>query len=350
MFNTLLRLVLDNYHSFCSHANSCFINNQVFDDITFSKNHKLPKISILKNSNSFYKLVDSLAICAEYSNLVRGIELFYRGHSKLPHFKSRNDKNSYTTSQVNNNIRIQKNKIRLPKVGFVKVRGMLPIPSNFTIKRAVVFEDKTGKFFISLIFEFPDYEKKLKNNNVIGLDFKIGDIFVSNNNFIPKYSSFYFYLLDKIPFIQENVNRKLKFSNNYWKSIIKLRKFHRNIVNIRKDMLNKISTFLTRIYDFIIIEDLSIKEIVYKLGRGKNSYNTSFCSFTKKLMYKVNGSVIKINKWFPSSKLCSNCGKKKKHLKLSQRIYNCSFCGASINRDLNAAINIRNEGIRILNF
>lgn len=348
MFNTLLRIILDNYHSFCSEANSCLLNNQVLDEKKFTLNHKLPKISILKNSNPLYKLVDSLAICAEYSNLVRGIEMFYRGHSKLPHFKSRNDKNSYTTSQVNNNIRIENNKIRIPKVGFIKVRGMRYIPDKFKIKRANIFEDKTGKFFISLIFEFNNNEKNLPNNNIVGLDFKIGDIFVSNDDFTPKYHDKYFKLLNKIPSYQKNVNRKNKFSKNYWKSVIKLRKFHRSIVNIRVDMKNKISTLLTNFYDFIIIENLSIKEIVYKLGKGKNAYNTSFCNFVKKLIYKVNGAVIKIDKWFPSSKLCSNCGKKKKHLKLSQRIYNCNFCGFSINRDLNAAINIRNEGIRIL--
>ena len=97
-----------------------------------------------------------------------------------------------------------------------------------------------------------------------------------------------------------------------------------------------------------VIEDLSIKEIVHKLGKGKNAYNTSFNSFVKKLLYKFEDRVIKIDKWFPSSKKCSNCGNKKKHLKLSQRVYICAFCGNEIDRDLNAAINIRNEGMRIL--
>ena len=108
-------------------------------------------------SNENYKKVDSLAICAEYSNLVRGMELFYRGKSNLPKFKGRNDKHSYTTSQVNNNIRIVNNKIRLPKVGFIKVRGMREIPSNFKIKRAIIFEDKKGKFFISIVCEITSH-------------------------------------------------------------------------------------------------------------------------------------------------------------------------------------------------
>ena len=356
MFNALLRIVLNNYMKYNSEVEICLKNGKTFDEIKFSNSHKLPKISTLKKAHDDYKKVDSLAICAEYSNLVRGMEMFYRGHSKLPRFKGRNDKHSYTTSQVNNNIRIFKNKVRLPKVGFVKVRGMREIPDYFKIKRAIVFEDKKGKFYISVVFEYDEKDDKINNKDLhsnkeikaVGLDFKIGDIFVSSDNFIPKYNYNYFILLDKIPKSQKNVNRKKKFSKNYWKAINKLRSSHRKVVNIRQDMLNKLSTLLAKKYDFAIIEDLSIKEIVYKLGRGKNAYNTSFNKFVKKLLYKFNGKVISINKWFPSSKKCSNCGKKKRHLKLSQRVYRCAFCSHIVDRDLNAAINIRKEGMRLL--
>ena len=355
MFNTLLRIVLDNFSKYNTEVEWCLKNNVDFDEVKFNKSHKLPKISVIKISNEDYAKVDSLALCAEYSNLVRGMEMFYRGHCKRPRFKGRNDKHSYTTSQVNNNIRIEGRKIRLPKVGFVKVRGMREIPDYFKIKRAIVFEDKKGKFYISIVFEYDEKFEKNDNNKslnskskVVGLDFKIGDIFVSSDYFIPKYSNKYFDFLDKIPKSQKNVNRKCKFSKNYWKETNKLRRDHRKVVNIRKDMLNKLSSMLALLYDYVIIEDLSIKEIVYKLGRGKNAYNTSFNSFVKKLLYKFEDRVIKIDKWFPSSKKCSNCGKKKKRLKLSQRVYRCAFCGNEIDRDLNAAINIRNEGMRIL--
>ena len=351
MYNTLLKIVLNNYSNYINEMEYCLKNNIYFDEGKFDKNHKLPKISVLKKVNDNYKKIDSLALCAEYSNLVRGMEMFYRGHCKLPKFKGRNDKHSYTTSQVNDNIRICKNKVRLPKVGFVKVRGMRDIPKYFNIKRAVVFEDKKGKFFISVIFEYDERHEKSKPTNiskVVGLDFKIGDIFVSSDNFIPKYNKSYFIFLNKIPILQKQTNRKKKFSKNYWKSINKLRNIHRKVVNIRKDMLNKTSTTLSKTYTYAIIEDLSIKEIVYKLGRGKNAYNTSFNTFIKKLDYKFNGHVTKIDKWFPSSKTCCNCGKRKKHLKLSQRIFRCAFCKNEIDRDLNAAINIRNEGIRLL--
>ena len=363
MFNTLLSLVLDNFSKYNSEVEQCLKNKVTFDEKKFNKTHKLPKISTLKKADDNYAKVDSLALCAEYSNLVRGMEMFYRGHCKRPRFKRRNDKHSYTTSNVNDNIRIERRKVRLPKVGFVKVRGMREIPKYFKIKRAIIFEDKKSKFYISIVFEYDEkFEDENKNVNevddtnnstdteskIVGLDFKIGDIFVSSDYFIPNYSDKYFYFLDKIPISQKNVNRKNKFSKNYWKATNKLRSAHRKVVNIRKDLLNKLSTMLASLYDYIVIEDLSIKEIVHKLGKGKNAYNTSFNSFVKKLLYKFEDRVIKIDKWFPSSKKCSNCGNKKKHLKLSQRVYICAFCGNEIDRDLNAAINIRNEGMRIL--
>ena len=356
MYNTLLKIIFDNYSKLKLELEKCSQNNKNFDNNRFNKTHPIPRFSILKKVNDNYKKVDSLALCAEYSNLVRGMEMFYRGHCNRPKFKGRNDKHSYTTSQVNDNIRIENNKVRLPKVGFVKVRGMREIPAYFKIKRAVVFEDKKGKFFISVIFEYDenyeqteDSKKEAPNaDNTVGLDFKIGDIFVSSDNFIPKYNDKYFILLDNIPKVQKAVNRKKKFSKNYWKATNKLRIAHRKVVNIRQDMLNKISTFLARKYVYAVIEDLSILEIVQKLGRGKNAYNTSFNSFVKKLLYKFDGRVAKVNKWFPSSKTCSNCGKKKKHLKLSQRIYRCAFCKNEIDRDLNAAINIKFEGINVI--
>ena len=174
MFNTLLSIELENLKKYNNEVEKCLKSYKYFDDKKFAKEHKMPKISKLKNSNENYKKVDSLAICAEYSNLVRGMELFYRGKSNLPKFKGRNDKHSYTTSQVNNNIRIVNNKIRLPKVGFIKVRGMREIPSNFKIKRAIIFEDKKGKFFISIVFE---YEKIDKNDDIYSIKNVNTDLF-----------------------------------------------------------------------------------------------------------------------------------------------------------------------------
>ena len=212
IYNSMLKAILKNYSSYIYEVEKCISNEKSFDSKKFSNSHKIPKVSTLKKQNENYKKVDSLALCAEYSNLVRGMELFYRGHSKLPKFKGRKDKNSYTTSQVNNNIRINKNKIRLPKLGFIKVRGMREIPCNFNIKRAIIFEDKKGKFYISIIFEYEEScnKRTIINSKVIGLDFKINNIFVSSDNFIPEFSTRFFYLLQDISKLQIKINKKIK--------------------------------------------------------------------------------------------------------------------------------------------
>lgn len=353
MFNTMLKIVFDNYSKYVYEKEKCLENGIIFDVNKFNNTHKIPPISRLKKVNDNYKKVDSLAICAEYSNLVRGMDMFYRGHSNKPKFKRNNDKLSYTTSQVNNNIRIERKKVRLPKVGFVKVRGMRYIPAYFTIKRAVVFKDKKGKYFISVIFEYDENHEKISKedspttSNTVGLDFKINNIFVSSDNFIPKYSQNYFNFINNIPKLQKIINRKKKFSKNYWKCVDKLRASHRKIVNIRKNMLHYISSFLTKKYTYFIIEDISIIEVVLKLKNGKNTYNTAFSNFIKLLSYKSNEKVIKIDKWFPSSKTCCNCGNIKKELLLSDKTYFCNICKLEINRDLNAALNIKFEGLKL---
>lgn len=349
MYNTLLKYVFSLYLLFKDEQK----NSLNFDPKIFSKSHKIPNISYLKKADDDYKKVDSLAICNEYKNMKRGMQLFYEGLSNKPKFKrNRKDKLTYTTYQVNNNIRFENNKLRLPKIGFVKVKGIRKEFLCYKIKCATVFKDKLGKIYISIIYELPDNINFKDENNdksdIVGLDFKIGEIFVSSDNFIPKYSEKYFFLINNIPYIQKTINKNKKRSHNYFKNINKLRRIHRKIVDIRKDLQHKISNLITLKYNYIVIENISMKDIAKKLSNGKNTYNTSFNNFVKRLKYKSKNEIIKIDKWFPSSKKCSKCGKKKKHLKLSQRIYTCAFCGNKIDRDLNAAINIKDEGLRLL--
>ena len=375
IYNTLLHYTFNIYLEFSKERKI----NLNFDKSKFAKTHKIPNIGDIKKGNDEYKKADSLALCNEYSNMVRGMQLFYNGHSKKPKFKRKhNDKLSYTTYQVNNNIRFEGRKLRLPKAGFIKARGIREFPNCFVIKCANVFKDKRGYYYASVVYEYPDnyvfnkkdkmrkeeihIEKTQENNDtstnsdnnsyknlkIVGLDFKIDNIFVSSDNFIPIFPKKYFYLINKIPIVQKQINKKKRKSKNYYKQLDILRKIHRKIVNIRKNLQHQISSQLSNNYNVAVIEDLSMKQIVKDLNNGKNTYNTAFNSFIKKLSYKFNGSVIKISKWFPSSKKCSKCGNTKKHLKLSQRIYRCAYCGNIMDRDFNAAINIRNEGLRII--
>ena len=273
------------------------------------------------------------------------------GIRKFPKHKSRKDKNSYITSFVNNNIRIDNNKIRLPKIGFVKIKLHRTIPNNYKIKRVIVINDKCTGYYVNVVFEYNENMEQSKLEKSVGLDFKIGDIFVSSDNEIPKYIMPYRKALERLKKLQKIQKQKRKYSKNWYKVLRKIQKLHKKISNKRRYFLHKLSKNLCRKYDIVCIENLSMIDISQKLGKGNNTYDTSYYKFTCMLKYKLERlgkKLIKIDKWYPSSKICSSCGFKKSILILDERVYECENCGLVLNRDLNAAINIKNEGLRLL--
>lgn len=355
MYNTLLKLKADIFNQFISYSNECYKNQENVDEKTFSKSHKLPRMSILKKVDERYSKIDSLSLCAELNHLNRAFENFYSGRSKFPKYKRRKDKNTYTTSCVNNNIRIEgRKKIRLPKLGNVKAVVHRNIPENSKIKRAVIKEDKMGKYYVSLILEVME-NKEIDINepiyikeNVIGLDFKVGEIFVTSEGTKPDFERPYKKSLEKLRIYEKNLRNKVRFSKGYWRCINEIRKLHKKVVNKRKDFLHKISKRIAEKYEYVGIEDISLKEIAKRLSTGINVYETGYKTFIERIKYKIKGEIIVVDKWYPSSKLCSNCGKKKRKLKLDMRVYRCGKCGLKIDRDINAAINIKKETIRML--
>ncbi len=352
MYNTLLREKADIFSQFVNYSNICIKKNENLDENKFSKTHKLTKMSILKKKDERYSKVDSLALCAELNHLNRAFENFYSGRSKFPKYKKRKDRNTYTTSNVNENIRIdRKNKIRLPKLGYVKAKLHRELPKYSMIKRAIVKEDKTGKYYVSLVLEIYEEKciiKKIINKKIVGLDFKVGKICVTSDREDPDFDRPYKLALSKLKFLEKKLGIKEKFSKNYWKLIFRIRILHQKVARRRKDFLHKLSRKLIKNYDYIGLENISMKEIANRLSTGINVYETAFSKFVEMLKYKKENSVVLVDKWFPSSKLCSNCNNKKKRLKLEQRVYKCSKCGLVIDRDINAAINIKNEVVRLL--
>lgn len=349
MYNTLLKKKADIYNQFVEYSKECQEKGINLEEKVFSKSHKLTRMSKIKKVDERYAKVDSLALCAELSHINRAFENFYAGRSKFPKYKRRKDKNTYTTSNVYENLRIdKKDKIRLPKIGYVKAVLHRKIPIGSKIKRAIVKEDKTGKYYVSLVLEMEEKVEKEKDEKVEGLDYKVGEIYVSSNGEKPEFSRPYKRALEKLRKVEKSIGKKEKFSKGYWKKIRKIRKLHKKVARKRKDALHKISKKLTRKYGYIGVEDISIKEIANRLSTGINVYETGYAGFLEMLKYKIRGEVIYVDKWYPSSKLCSRCANKKKRLKLWQRVYRCQKCGLVIDRDKNAAINIKNETIRII--
>lgn len=349
VYNKMLDSRIYNYGKFLQYTKRCKKIGLKSNPKNFYSFCKLATVTQIKNSYEFLKKADSLALCAEYNNLKNAFNNFFIGLRKFPKHKSRKDRNSYITSFVNNNIRIENNKIRLPKIGFVKIKLHRNIPNNYKIKRVVVINDKCTGYYINVVFEYNENMEQSKLEKSVGLDFKIGDIFVSSDNEIPKYIMPYRKALERLKKLQKIQKQKRKFSKNWYKVLRKIQKLHKKISNKRRYFLHKLSQNLCRKYDIICIENLSMIDISQKLGNGNNTYDTSYYTFTCMLNYKLESlgkKLVKIDKWYPSSKICSNCGFLKYIISLDERVYECEECGLVLNRDLNAAINIRNEGLR----
>lgn len=351
VYNVFLKYRSLLYDAYKKYSKECIMKKETVDKAYFNSKAEKLTLPMIKMVYPWLKEADSLALCATYQNLNHAYQNYFKHRCSYPKFKRRKAKNTYITSLVNNNIRFDGKKIRLPKIGYVKLKMHRNLPNNSKIKRCIIKGDKLGRYYICILVCFNMKSEAKNYKSIVGLDFKIGDIFVSSDNFIPKYSRPYRSLLEKLKNMQRLLGKRRKFSKNWFSYLRKIQQVHKYISFKRKDFLHKLSINICKNYDTISIESLSIQEISQKLSNGINTYDTSYYSFCSMLQYKSNYDkkrLIKIDKWFPSSKMCNKCGNIKHDLALEDRVYNCSICGLSIDRDLNAAINIKNEGNRIL--
>lgn len=320
------------------------------EDISkYFKLHKRDTVKSIKQKDSNYYKVDSLALEYEEKNIFNAFNMLFKGHNKYPRYKTPKDDHSYYTRCVNDNIYLTTDYLRLPKIGKVSIKGLDIKYLNCKITIVKVYEYKNGKYYAHITIKYEDNTNTDINvSNVAGLDFKVSNLFVTSDNFIPFYPSAYYKYIDHLRELEKALKFKSFGSKSRKKHIAKIINIHKKIKNFRNDLLHKISNYLTKTYSSIKLKNLNLKEIAQNLHNGTNTYDTSYGNFIKMLNYKITGYVLKIWKWFPSSKLCSNCGNKKKDLTLDDRIYICDRCGIKIDRDLNAAINIKNKGIGIL--
>lgn len=328
---------------------------QFKDDKEELKKHKLPTPAKYKTEFEWLKEVDSLALANAQMNLQTAYNNFFRDKSVgFPKFKSKHkDKNSYTTNSVNSNIRIIDKKIKLPKLGLVNIVQHRQIPSNQTIKSCTISKSPFGKFYISILVEF---EQKIelvspKKENVLGLDMDMKNFYTDSQSIRADYPRFYRNALEKLAKEQRKLSKCIKGSNNRHKQRLKVARLHEKIANQRKDFLHKKSRKLVNNYDAIIIEDLNMKAMSQSLNLGKSVSDNAWGIFTVLLKYKLENEgklLVRVDKWFPSSKKCNECGSINHELQLSDREWVCVECGCVIDRDYNAAKNIRDEGLRLL--
>ena len=344
-----------------------FVWNHLLDErIGYEKVHKGKLLNTtpahLKKDNPFLCEVDSMALINTQLNLNQSCrKLFPKG--KSPKFRAKGkDKRSYTTNWINNNIEVlhkgdSENYIKLPKLGLMRIILHRSIPDGWRMKHATVKETASGKFFISLTFDV-ETEKKdpIKEfDNVEAFDYSMPSLIVSvseDNDISCDDIRWYRNLEDKIAKEQRKLSRMQYGSGNYWEQKHRIGKLHEKARNRRKDFLHKLSHNVARDFDAVIVEDINLQHMSQTLNLGKAVYDNGYGMLRTMLSYKLQekGKVlVKVDKFFPSSKRCSVCHDVNHELKLADREWTCKSCGTHHDRDKNATKNLLDEGKDILN-
>lgn len=308
-----------------------------------------------KKEFEWLKEADSLALANAQMNLQKAYSNFFRDKKVgFPKFKSKHkSKKSYTTNNQKDSIRLSDNnkKIRLPKLGFVNIKCHRTIKKSELIKSCTVSLSPSGKYYISILVEYEQEIKRIKPIKAIGLDYSQPDFYVDSENRKPNFHKPKRSLQEKLSKEQRKLARKVKGSNNRNKQRLRVARIEEHIANQRKDFLHKLSNKIANNYDVVCVEDIDLRAMSQCLRLGKNISDNGFGMFRVMLDYKLKDRgkyFVKIDKWFPSSKTCRHCGYIHSDLKLSDREWTCPNCNELIERDYNAAINIKNEGFRIL--
>lgn len=307
-----------------------------------------------KKEFEWLKEVDSLSLANAQMNLQTAYNNFFRSPKiGFPKFKSkRSNRKSYTTNCVNGNISIENGYIRLPKIGFVKLKQHRLIPSDYKLKSATVSQTPGGKYYASVLFEYENQVQEKELHNFLGLDFSMHGLYKDSNGNEPAYPRYYRQAEKRLKREQRKLSLMQKGSKNRDKQRIKVANLHEKVANQRKDFLHKQSNQIANAYDCVCIENLDMKAMAQSLLFGKSVSDNGWGMFTTFLKYKLEEQgkkLVKIDKFFASSQICSCCGYKNSETKnLTVRAWDCPECGTHHDRDKNAAINIRNEGMRIV--
>ena len=305
----------------------------------------------------FLKEADSVALQQSLRDLDRGFVNFFEKRAGYPKFKAKHSTQTYRTINQNDKIRIVGGHIKLPKIGYVKIKQTMEVGH---INSATIKKTPTGKFFVVLNVDFEPEAREIKNNSV-GIDVGIRDFCTLSNGDKEANPEHIKKNLKKLRREQKRLSKKQKGSNNYGRQRIRVATVYENISNQRNDFLQKLSTRLISENQTICLEDISVKDIIaetqnsdacrkQKRNMNRSQYDVSWSEFFRMIEYKAkwySNTIIKVPSGYPSSRICHSCGEQ--HEKLSPKIrkWKCPVCGETHDRDINAAINILNKGLAI---
>lgn len=319
---------------------------------------ELPKMKCLE-ATSWLKEVDSIALQSSIKCLADAFNRFFKKQNAKPRFKSKsNPVQSYLTKNVNHSIQLSKNYIKLPKLGLVKIKSS-QYP-NGRIIHATIRKTPTGKYFVSLLVE-EEIKTYPKTGVSVGIDLGLSNFAIlstgetiGNERFLKALSkklAMEQKKLSRRALIAKKTHKKLSECMNYQKQRIKVARIHERIANKRQDFLNKLSTHIIKNHDIICMEDLSSKNLMKNHRLAKAIGDVSWSEFVRMLAYKAewyDKQIVKISRWYPSSQICSRCGAQSGKKPLHIREWTCESCGTHHDRDVNASINILQEGLRII--
>lgn len=321
-------------------------NKESFNFYQCSKN-----LTTLKIELEWLREVDSQALISALKNLDTAYLNFFRKQCGYPKFKSKKtNRFSYESKCINGSVAYEGKHIKLPKLGLVKTKNNL-IPKG-RILNATISQEPSGKYYVSLCCTDVEVQKYDFTGNQVGIDLGVRNFATMSNGEVVENPKFLEKSLTKLAKLQRELSRKSRGGSNYEKARIKVAKLQEHIANQRKDFLHKISADIVESNDIICLETLQVENMLKNPMFARNLVDVSWSEFVRQLEYKAKWhtkELVKIDTFFPSSQICNVCGYQNEKTKnVGVRRWRCPKCNTSHDRDLNAAINILNEGLRIL--